>query len=156
MGRSTFKEASEIDTQMPSFLASLPDLAISEQSLIDYDISILPDMTSAPSGHADWRVFDDGHKRLIVANTNMEPLELTLGVDVIYYNQIDNSFVMVQYKRMIREGPTGRSELWYRPDNQLAIELNRMRIVDEMCGPAPDSDFRLHSQATWLKRLFRK
>lgn len=151
IGRSSLREASETDAELPSFLAGLPDRTVSEQSLIDHDINALPGMSRAQSGHVDWRIFENSRRRLFVANTNMEPLELTLGVDVIYFNQADGSFVMVQYKRMRREKSKASSEMWYRPDTQLRLELDRMRSVDEMCQPAPTSDFRLHSQATWLK-----
>ncbi|GAA4552561.1 hypothetical protein [Pseudonocardia xishanensis] len=137
--------------QLPSFLASQLPRAVSEETLIDHDVNVVPGMEAMRGAHVDWRIFQNANNRLYVANTNMEPLERTLGVDVIYYNQGDNSFVMVQYKRMINKRATGTKELWYRPDDQLYLELDRMRGVDELCIPAPDSDFRLHSQASWVK-----
>ncbi len=74
-----------------------------------------------------------------------------LGVDVVYFNQTFRSFVLVQYKRMVRDGRReGGGALWYRPDKNLASEMERMRRVDELFGGSA-GDYRLSSQACWVK-----
>lgn len=149
VGREKLREAAAITEDLPSFLRALPDdREVSEESLINNDVSVIPGMLSIPGVHVDWRMFTQGSNRIHVANANMEPLERTLGVDVIYYNQPADSFVLVQYKRLRKEGEGG---WWYRPDKQFNDEMDRMRRVDGLCGPAPDDDFRLHSEACWIK-----
>jgi len=84
-------------------------------------------------------------------NANTEPVENTLGVDVVYFNEAFKSFVLVQYKRLVRESNAeGESGVWYRPDHNLSTELDRMGVVDSLYG-SREGDFRLFSQACWVK-----
>jgi len=53
-------------------------------------------------------------ERLTIMNCNRQPLEQTLGVDLIYYNHLYESFILIQYKRMVEEA---KGKVCYRPDN---------------------------------------
>jgi hypothetical protein len=85
-------------------------------------------------------------------NANRTAVEHTLGVDVVYWNEQRSSFVLVQYKKLRREGNDneGTTQPEYRPDHNLGGELERMRQVDARCTPQP-GDFRLLSTPCWLK-----
>jgi hypothetical protein len=80
-----------------------------------------------------------GSEYLTILNCNRQPLERTLGVDMIYYNHRFDSFVLVQYKRMkVRSYGEGyRPE--YRPDSDKSheSELQRMTRADEMLRSLP-------------------
>lgn len=75
-----------------------------------------------------------------------------MGVDLIYFHEARDSFVLVQYKRMVREG---NSEWRYYPngDKNLKDQLGRMRAVDEECDKLSKvtDDYRLNHKPPWLK-----
>jgi hypothetical protein len=81
-------------------------------------------------------------------NANNKGPEATLGVDVIYYHEERKAFVLVQYKKMRKEGRANR--LSYRPDTRLAGQLERMRKLDERSAGIV-GDFPLLSTPCWLK-----
>jgi hypothetical protein len=64
-------------------------------------------------------------ERMTILNCNRQPLEQTLGVDLIYYNHRFDSFVLVQYKRMTKQS---HGVVAYRPnsDQNHGTELKRM------------------------------
>lgn len=39
---------------------------------------------------------------MFVMNANRTPVERTLGVDLVYWNEQERAFVLVQYKKMVR------------------------------------------------------
>lgn len=75
-----------------------------------------------PKHEAGVSTFEQGGRRLQVNYANRNDLEHTLGVDLIYYNEPYELFVLVQYKIMREEG----NRVLYRPDAQLTEELARM------------------------------
>jgi hypothetical protein len=81
-------------------------------------------------------VLTNGEDYLTILNCNRQPLERTLGVDLIYYNHRYDSFVLVQYKRMT-EGAESVPE--YRPsrDASHAKELKRMTQAEKMLSRVP-------------------
>lgn len=92
---------------------------------------------------------------LTILNCNRQPLEQTLGVDLIYYSHRFASFVLVQYKRMT-EGRKG-FEYWPEHDPSHDEEVRRMVAFDKKLaqlktrtGSPPDS-FRLLARPFYLK-----
>ncbi|EHN09766.1 hypothetical protein PAI11_34080 [Patulibacter medicamentivorans] len=84
-----------------------------------------------------------------MVNVNRQPLERTTGADLIYINETMPSFVLVQYKTMRREGDPPK--LLYRPDAQLAAELDRMRKIAPGRDDRSPMSFRLSPGACFLK-----
>ncbi|MFD1528940.1 hypothetical protein [Pseudonocardia aurantiaca] len=150
VGREALRDMSAPTPAQPSFLAGLSNRSASEENLINYDIGRFPGMTEVGSAHVDWRIFQSNNRRMFIMNANMEPLETTLGTDVIYYNEFRQSFVLLQYKRLVRESGQTKGA-WYRPDKNIWAELERMAKVDELCGNVADGEFRLHGKACWVK-----
>jgi hypothetical protein len=72
---------------------------------------------------------EDTDEYLTILNCNRQPLEETLGVDLVYYNHLHGSFVLVQYKRMTSEG-NGKSV--YRPDGDKNLQDEIRRMKDAM------------------------
>lgn len=137
------------------FLRGLKKTFLREDGMIFHDLRVF----------GDWReirgyqtgptaVFRKGYEVLTVVNANRTPIEKSLGVDLVYYNHRYDSFVMVQYKRMIEES---RNTWVYRPyaDRGYEKELSRMQgfEVDNPDVPAGWSleDYRLHSRAFYWK-----
>ena len=103
-----------------TFLKGIPKRYLQEESAIQHDLFNWPGMT--PQLEAGVSVFKQGNRQLEVHYANRNDLEHTLGVDLIYYNEPFQLFVLVQYKLMCEEGGL----TLYRPDKQLRTELDRM------------------------------
>jgi hypothetical protein len=101
-------------------LKGIPLRYLQEEAAIQHDLFNWPGMS--PFHEAGASVFEQGGRRLEVLYANRNRLEHTLGVDLIYYNDSYELFVLVQYKLMGQEG----LEFVYRPDGQLFDELKRM------------------------------
>jgi hypothetical protein len=84
---------------------------------------------------------------ITVLNTNKRALEHTAGCDLIYFNADRHCGLLVQYKRMKKEG--GR---WvYRGDVQLTKELELMRSNRLKAGTPRVAEYRLNSEPHYLK-----
>lgn len=105
-----------------SFLSGIPKRYIQEESAIQHDLVNWSGMTGVHE--AGYSRFQKGDRSLDVIYANSNALEKTTGVDLIYYNEVYTSFVLVQYKLMKDRLKDG--SVIYRPDKQLVKELKRM------------------------------
>lgn len=133
--------------------SALENVRILEDAIIEHDARSMPGLQIQDSDVSGRAVFSSGKERLEVITANKRPLEEVFGVDLIYFNKIKRSLVMVQYKMLEKEGrEDGR---WvYRPDGQLIAEIERMHrfLVDNPAGSEP---YRLNSAAFYLKFVKR-
>lgn len=111
---------SNLQTGRSSFLSGISERHQQEESTLQHDLYNWPGMT--PFHESGVSVFKQGNRQLEVIYANRNSLEHTLGVDLIYYNERYEMFNLVQYKLMREEGEA----MLYRPDLQLATELERM------------------------------
>lgn len=113
----------------PTFLSDLNDVILTEDEMINHDMSVFGDWGKIKSDIHGMACFDKRGERLFIWNVNRKPLESVLGVDLIYYTEDYDSFVMVQYKRMKREG-----DKWiYRPtDSSYHKELENMGYFENL------------------------
>lgn len=132
-----------------SYLSSLA-YAPRESALLGHDANRFGDFELSGGTRPDWQEFTDGQVTLRIANVDKTPLEETLGVDLIYRHVDADTFVLVQYKRMVK-----RSKGWtYEVDGQFLEELERMSRVDAgdkrkyKAGPGT---WRLNPGACWFK-----
>ena len=94
------------DGEQRSFLDGLPGAQVREDAMLLSDFSTFPEFQ--PMGevtHYGSRVFSseqDPSVRLTVTMANRLPLEQQTGADLIYFNEAYRSFVMVQYKAMVK------------------------------------------------------
>jgi hypothetical protein len=96
------------------------------------------------------RAYGKGPQQLVIYNANSSRLEDVTGVDLMYYNASDRSFVMVQYKDFTVEDDDSRKVI--RPDPRLHDQLKRMQELDDQCSPSLDPmDIRLHPKPCLLK-----
>ncbi|MDC3985799.1 hypothetical protein [Polyangium jinanense] len=91
-------------------------------------------------------------ERLYVTNYNRTPVESTLGVDLVYYNELYRSFVMVQYKRMQQE--SGDHVFRFSKDKNYEDEFAKMYKFDIdalQAIPTNALEYRLHPGAFFFK-----
>lgn len=108
---------------LSSFLSGIPSRYLQEESALQHDLMNWQG-ESATFHEMGVSTFIQGNRLLEVVYANKNPLERTLGVDLIYYNQTYHSFVLVQYKLMKTKSDS--KEYYYRPDEQLKKEIARM------------------------------
>jgi hypothetical protein len=140
------------------YLAALPrENAISTHDWLHFDDFIshdppgnLPGVRIHTAPIVEARVYDEGPQQLVIYNANASSLEDVTGVDLMYYNATDQSFVMVQYKDFAINDDDSRKVI--RPDPRLYDQLRRMREIDDQCKPSSDPmDIRLHPKPCFLK-----
>lgn len=138
------------------FLSGMPQTPALEDHLIAHDIDRFSDWLNVPTHDVAWRAYESRGRRMFVMNANRTPVERTLGVDVVYWNEQEKAFVLVQYKKMTRvphgknRSGTNRHHYVFRPDHNLGAELQRMTAIDTLCETQP-GDFRLLPTPCWLK-----
>ena len=132
-----------------SFLKGIPQRYLQEESALQHDLFNWSGIT--PMHEAGISVFEQGGRRVEVHYANRNALEKTLGVDLIYYNEIYEMFVLVQYKLMKKEGDL----TLYRPDAQLHLEIERMdKIYTEIRNTSAiqsHQEFRFNDDGFMIK-----
>ncbi len=94
--------------------------------MVNHDAGIIPGWDVHKKYQVGAVEFINGKDVLTIVNVNCQPLETTLGVDLIYYHHRFQAFILVQYKRLLEE-PGSR---WvYRPghDGSYLPEMERMK-----------------------------
>ena len=137
------------------FLSRLRNVPLREDPQISHDHATFPGMTVAARDIVGSIVLTSGPDKLTILNCNRQPLEQTLGVDLIYYNHRFKSFVLVQYKRMTERNGILR----YRPaqDSSHKKEMSRMLSAEELLQTIPvarssDTDtYRLSKKPFFIK-----
>ena len=94
-----------------------------EDVLASFDANRFPDFDVLPGGRPDWLMFSDGERHLRIANVDSTGLEKRLGVDLNYRHLEADTFVLVQYKRMVKEG----GEWWYH-----GLECEGLLVLEVM------------------------
>lgn len=141
-----------LDERPKSFLDGLPSAYLREDQMILRDLHKIPGlekMNELVSGAAH---FEGPNSSLTVVLANRLPLEELTGTDLIYFNEIFNSFVMVQYKAM--ENENGES-VFRLPNTQLAKEISRMEKIratfSTLLASNDPNDFRISENPFFLK-----
>jgi hypothetical protein len=137
------------------FIRGLNKTFLREDGMIFHDLGVFSDWKEIRRYQTGpTAVFRKGHEVLTIVNANRNPIEKSLGVDLVYYNHYYDSFVMVQYKRMVEES---RNTWVYRPytDKSYEKELSRMKGFEVETPDVPTKcsleNFRLHSRAFYWK-----
>jgi hypothetical protein len=86
---------------LPSFLSSIPSTRLREDQMIIHDLQTFPGWERVAKSVTGAAVFSSGEDVVTVQIANRTPLEEVLGVDLIYYNQPYDTFVMVQTRRLM-------------------------------------------------------
>lgn len=142
-------------TTPDSYLDGLPQARLREDQMLAHDLHSLPGYEAVKNLPHPAVVFQNRDSVLTVLLANRLPLEEQLGVDLIYFNESFQSFVMVQYKAMERSTGVGGEWLFRLPDAQFASEIARMdSVLDGMAvltGAAGADSYRLCENPFFLK-----
>lgn len=115
------------------FLSQLRGVSLREDAQIGHDLIAFPRMEIARKDIVGSVVFSNpaGDEHITIINCNRQPLEETLGVDLIYYSHRFDSFVLVQYKRM---AASENGTPCYRPscDANHDREVKRMQAAERV------------------------
>lgn len=139
-----------------SFLSGIPQRFIQEESAIQHDLFNWDGMSAIHE--AGISVFEQGNRRLEVVYANRNSLERTLGVDLIYYHEPYDLFVLVQYKLMHEES----GQMVFRPtnDKNLSDELKRMddfyKSFQRKVAIQTNEEYRLNDDGFMMKLVPNK
>ena len=136
------------DDAMP-YLVGLREVTLREDPMIVHDAGVFGDWEVVKRSAVGSVRFKSGDRSLTVINVNRSPIEETLGVDLIYYNEHFDAFVLVQYKRMLKRAQAG----WvYRPDANHDGEIERMAKIRSVAADPLDAlNYRLAPAACFFK-----
>jgi len=132
----------------PDFLKNLESINVREDQLIIKDSRIF----------GDWQVINnDVHSVCTLSNktncvtiiyANRTRIESNMGVDLIYFDHINHSYIFVQYKRLAEEN----GNYIYRPtnDKNLNKELSLMENIEARLTKCL-FDYRINDQVFYFK-----
>lgn len=131
----------------PSFLRSLDMISVREDIMIIHDSNVFDDWKIIDKNLIS-TTFSDGYKQLSILYSNRLPLEETLGVDLIYIDEINKTIVMVQYKRL-----TGKSSPRYYPfsDKNYIKEIKAMFEIKKILDTHAHNDYRFNDAVFYFK-----
>ncbi len=163
INRDIVQEWSPSENAPVSFLEGLPSARLREDPMVIHDLMHLPGFDLLKTYPYSAAVFESeaSSERLTVILANRLPLEEQTGTDLIYFNEIFHSFVMVQYKAMEREdGQDGLSRPVFRlPNAQLTKEIKRMDVLMKALQACPRNagheGYRLTENPFFLKLCSR-
>lgn len=125
-----------------------------EEELLPLDLQRFDGKLVAHQRAASVTVFTDerDQKKLVVMSVNKKPLEVVFGVDLLYWDQIHDSFTFVQYKRLEKVAsrrPSGGSEWAYLRKSEIEKQLGLMPSGKP--SPAVAADWRAFETSFWFK-----
>ena len=139
-----------------SFLNRLSHYNVREDSQINLDAMSFPGFNFIkPYITSRVDVSNDTGETLSIINCNRQPLEHTLGVDLIYYSHVHQSFVMVQYKRLSAKGDS-KPTYYPNSDKNYAGEVDRMNAAEAMLRELEETEPSVASYRLGKETLFLK
>ncbi len=125
-----------------------------EEELLPLDLQRFDGKLVGNQRAASVAVFVDkgGENRLMVMSVNKKPIELVLGVDLLYWDQVHDAFTFVQYKRLekVESGnPNGGYEWVYGRRAEIVKQLALMPIGRQVAKLA--SEWRAFGTPFWFK-----
>lgn len=141
-------EFSASSTYLDGFLDDEAEQHVTEDEIIIHDQHFFPDMRDDGNYRISTRVFSDRKNRLFVTMANRTAIERVLGVDLVYFNEADSAFCLVQYKRMTKQGASfvyyASSDGNYEKDISL-MEEHTKTLHDADCEALNDNPNGLYS-----------
>ena len=117
------------EEEIAPFLKGLRSAVLIEDQMITHDAEVFGDWKKIQRYLVGSARFEKGNEQLTITNVNRHVVEQTAGVDLICYFHKFKSYILIQYKRMMRES----DELMYRlNDKSYKKELSRMEELDQI------------------------
>ena len=133
------------------FLNGYSHLTVREDPMVNHDSQVFGDWSKIGQYAQGAIEFVKENQKITLMNVNRQPLEKTLGVDLLIYHHTYKSYVMIQYKRMVKEN----EQFIYRPnDSSYESEINRMIAFTESLNSNTDDSvesYRLNNELFFLK-----
>ncbi|MFE4726132.1 hypothetical protein [Microbacterium sp. NPDC056736] len=125
-----------------------------EEELLPLDLQLFDGKLTGKQRAASVAVFVDetGNDKLMVMSVNKKPIELELGVDLLYWDQVHDAFTFIQYKRLEKvksTGPHGGEEWAYGRRGEITKQLALMPVGRQMAKLA--ADWRAFGTPFWFK-----
>jgi hypothetical protein len=126
--------------------------SLENETVID-DLNVFPGWDQFLSLRPGGRVFVDpkSERELTVLHANMNPIEITNGVDLVYFVHDYRSFIVIQYKRVIGHGKHRYVRVNYALDRQ----RDRMRSLESTTEMNPPTGsllgYRLSDSMCYFK-----
>ena len=126
-----------------------------EDDLIFADLRRFDETGTLEEVSASTSVYRDRGFELQIANVNRKPLEHRLGVDLLYWDKVADSYTLLQYKRLVRvtsnKSGTEDDDRWqYTRKGELADQLAKMSGFGTHI-PISGQDWRIVSNPFWFK-----
>lgn len=121
----------------------------SEEELLPLDMQRFDGKLVGQQRAASVAIFSDkkDEEKLLVMSVNKKPIELVLGVDLLYWDQIHDAFTFIQYKRLERK--TSADEWAYTRKSEIEKQLKMMPTGRDT--PAEAADWRAFETPFWFK-----
>lgn len=139
------------DDESAPFLKGYDDVVLREDQMIVHDSQVFGDWEKISQFVVGAAEFVKGGHKLTIMNVNRHRIEETLGVDLLMYHHTYKSYVLIQYKRMTKDG----DYLAYRlMDHSYSSEIHRMEqfrkgtLKSNLKGV---NDFRLNDEFFYFK-----
>ena len=125
-----------------------------EEELLPLDLQRFDGKLVGDQRAASVAVFTDksGENKLMVMSVNKKPIELELGVDLLYWDKVHDAFTFVQYKRLEKvksTDPRGGYEWAYGRKGEITKQLALMPIGRQVAKLA--ADWRAFGTPFWFK-----
>jgi hypothetical protein len=133
------------------FISGFEDVVIREDPMVIHDSQVFGDWSKIKQFIVGAAEFTNGKDKLTIMNVNRHKIEETLGVDLIIYHHKFRSYILIQYKRLTKDGNT----LSYRPtDRSYRSELERMvefQANSHKTEVKSANDYRLNNDFFYFK-----
>lgn len=133
------------------FLSGFESFELREDAMINYDSQVFGDWDLIKRAIKGAFIFSKDNCQITIFNANRTPIEETLGVDLLIYHHTYSAYVLIQYKRMIKEGASNS----YRPiDSSYIKEFQAMTdFLQKIISKSPKDliDYRLNDEFYYFK-----
>lgn len=129
-----------------------------EEELLPLDLQRFDGKLIGKQRAASLTVFTDAHdenKQLIVMSVNKKPIEVVLGVDLLYWDQAHDAFTFIQYKRLEKVSasePSDGTEWAYLRKSEIEKQLKLM--PGGRHSPAEAAHWRAFDTPFWFKFVY--
>lgn len=136
------------DTSTPDFMRNLHSINTREDQLIIKDSRCFGDWKITNDDVHSVCTLSNGINHVTIIYANRTRIESNIGVDLIYFDHVNHSYIFVQYKRLAEEN----GKYIYRPrnDRNLNKELNSMEKL-ELKLSKDKSDYKINDQVFYFK-----
>ena len=136
------------ETSTPDFIKNLKSLNVREDVLIMQDSRIFGNWELIASDVHSICTLSNGTNYVTIIYANRTRIENNIGVDLIYFDHINGSYIFVQYKRLAEVN----GKYIYRPtnDKNLNKELDLMEKL-ELKLSKDKLDYRINDEVFYFK-----